>query len=241
MFSKLFTITVISAIIGAYADVVPTVPGPGDSYDEGDTCVIEWTGDKSSTTAWKDMAIELMTGSNTAMVHITTVATGQDGTADGSYNYTCPDVTPNSAIYFYQFTAPAAANTTWVTRFTIASTNGKSTTPTNSTQPDGSDIAWGTGALVDPSLAVAAPDFSSNSTSATYSASVMTTSTVQTTTEATSLAASDTTSTSTTEASAKSTNSNSAKTSNGAVNFGAQAWQALMVMGVSSVVFAILL
>ncbi|KAG7441982.1 uncharacterized protein BT62DRAFT_1011022 [Guyanagaster necrorhizus] len=41
-----------------------------DSYDQEATCVTEWPGDKSSK--WRDMAIKLMTGSNTAMVHITT-------------------------------------------------------------------------------------------------------------------------------------------------------------------------
>ncbi len=44
MFSKLFAITAVSAIIGVYADVTPTVPGPSDSYDEGASCVIAWTG-----------------------------------------------------------------------------------------------------------------------------------------------------------------------------------------------------
>ncbi|KAK0202338.1 hypothetical protein DFS33DRAFT_1262531 [Desarmillaria ectypa] len=248
MFSYLFAITIVSAVIGVYADVVPTVPGPSDSYDEGASCVIAWTGDKSSTTAWKDMAIELMSGSNTAMVHITTVATGQDGTVDGTFNYTCPDVTPNSAIYFYQFTAPASPNTTWVTRFTIAGADGTSTAPTNSLQPDGSAIPWGTGALVDPSLAVVAPNFSSsNSSSITMSASlatssaIATTTKVQTTTKATGLATSDTSSTSAEEASASSASSNTAKTGNGAMGLDARAWQALMAMGASSVVFAFFL
>ncbi|KAK0452714.1 uncharacterized protein EV420DRAFT_680039 [Desarmillaria tabescens] len=246
MLSKLFAIAAVSAIIGVYADVVPTVPGPGDSYDEGASCVITWTGDKSST-AWKDMAIELMSGSNTAMVHITTVATGQDGTVDGTFNYTCPNVTPNSAIYFYQFTAPASPNTTWVTRFTIAAADGSSTSPANSLQPDGSAIPWGVGALVDPSLAVAAPNFSSNSSSLTTTASVAASSAiatmtkVQTTTKATTLETSDTTSASAEEASASSSSSNTAKTGNGAVGLDARAWQALMAMGVSSVVFAFFL
>ncbi|KAK0501799.1 hypothetical protein EDD18DRAFT_1144430 [Armillaria luteobubalina] len=247
MFSKLFAITVVSAIIGVYADVTPTVPGPGDSYDEGASCVIAWTGDKSSTTAWKNMAIELMSGSNTAMVHITTVATGQDGTVDGTYNYTCPNVTPNSAIYFYQFTAPASPNTTWVTRFTIAGVDGTSTAPANSLQPDGSAIPWGVGALVDPSLAVAAPSFSSNSSSsvvttasfATSSAIVSTTKVLTTTKETTMATTSDTSSAE--EATSSSASSNTAKTGNGAVSLDARAWQALMAMGASSVVFAFFL
>ncbi|KAK0215828.1 hypothetical protein EDD85DRAFT_782416 [Armillaria nabsnona] len=248
MFSKLFAITAVSAIVGVYADVTPTVPGPNDSYDEGASCVIAWTGDKSSTTMWKDMAIELMSGSNPAMVHITTVATGQDGTVDGTFNYTCPDVTPNSAIYFYQFTAPASPNATWVTRFTIASADGTSTAPANSLQPDGAVIPWGVGTLVDPSLAVAAPNFSSNSSSVVTTASlatssaIATTTKVQITTKATTLAAtSDTSSASAEEASSSSASSNTAKTGNGAVSLDARAWQALMAMGASSVVFAFFL
>ncbi|KAK0489436.1 hypothetical protein IW261DRAFT_1325956 [Armillaria novae-zelandiae] len=244
MFSKLFVIA--AAIIGVYADVTPTVPGPSDSYDEGASCVIAWTGDKASTTAWKNMAIELMSGSNTAMVHITTVATGQDGTVDGTFNYTCPNVTPNSAIYFYQFTAPASPNTTWVTRFTIAAADGTSTAPANSLEPDGSAIPWGVGALVDPSLAVAAPNFSSNSSSVVTTASLATSSAIAsttkvlTTTEATTMATTSDTS-SAEEATSSSSNSNTAKTGNGAVSLDARAWQALMAMGASSVVFAFFL
>lgn len=46
------------------------------------------------------MSIELMTGSNLEMSKLATVATGLDGTNATSYNYTCPSVSPNSAIYF---------------------------------------------------------------------------------------------------------------------------------------------
>lgn len=86
------------------------------------------------------------------------VATGQDGSVDGKFSYTCPSVTPNSAIYFYQFTAPGAVNTTWTTRFTITTAADAVTPPANPTQP-GTDapIPWGVGALTDPSTAVAAP------------------------------------------------------------------------------------
>ena len=48
------------------------------------------------------MSIELMTGSNLEMSKLATVATGLDGTQLNatSYNYTCPSVSPNSAVYF---------------------------------------------------------------------------------------------------------------------------------------------
>lgn len=45
-----------------------------------------------------------MSGPNLAMTKVTTVATGLDG-SDATltpFNWTCPGVTPCSAIYFYQ-------------------------------------------------------------------------------------------------------------------------------------------
>jgi hypothetical protein len=53
------------------ASVTPTGPAPGDRFDEGSPCKIAWTGDKNSTTIWKNMAIELMSGNNTDMQFIT--------------------------------------------------------------------------------------------------------------------------------------------------------------------------
>ncbi|KAF5316284.1 hypothetical protein D9619_006814 [Psilocybe cf. subviscida] len=162
MFSRnVFTaLLALSAPLSAFADVTPSEPGPGDVFNVGQPCNIVWTGDRpDSGVSWKNMAIELMTGDNFNMVHITTVATGQDGSVDGKFSYTCPEVTPNSAIYFYQFTAPGAINATWTTRFTLASATGATTPPANANQPGagGAAIPWGVGALVDPSKAVAAP------------------------------------------------------------------------------------
>ncbi|KAG6865653.1 hypothetical protein C0991_000572 [Blastosporella zonata] len=151
------------------ADVTPSDPGPGVVYNVGGTCHITWTGDATSTTAWKDMSIELMTGDNLEMVHLTTVATNLDGTVAGTFDHICPGVTPNAAIYFYQFTAPAATDKQWTTRFTIASSTGATTDPTNATQPDGSAVPWGTGALTDPTTAVAAPSYLSGSAAAAAS------------------------------------------------------------------------
>ncbi|KAF6753492.1 hypothetical protein DFP72DRAFT_751064, partial [Ephemerocybe angulata] len=162
MFAKfsLPTILAAAALVGVVrADVTPSEPGPGTKFNAGTTCTVSWEGDKDSTTAWKDMSIQLMTGDNFAMVHLTTVATAQDGTTDGRFNYPCPEVTPNSNIYFYQFTATGAAGVkTWTTRFTIASATGETTEPANPTQPGTNDpVPWGTGKLVDPSKAVAPP------------------------------------------------------------------------------------
>ncbi|KIM39605.1 hypothetical protein M413DRAFT_19748 [Hebeloma cylindrosporum] len=142
----------------ALADVTPSEPGPGDSFNAGATCRTTWLADPDSTTVWKNMAIQLMSGSNLGMVHITTIATGQDGTVDGKFEYPCPEVNPNSAIYFYQFSSPQTSVKTWTTRFTIASASGATTPPANPTQPGSNDaIPWGVGNLVDPSKAVAAP------------------------------------------------------------------------------------
>lgn len=70
-----------------------------------------------------------MTGSNLAMVPVQTVATGLDGTSgSGTVDFTCPDVTPNSAIYFYQF-SQAGQPTSWTTRFTIAGADGSTVSP----------------------------------------------------------------------------------------------------------------
>jgi len=53
------------------ADVTPSEPGPGDIFNAGSTCHVTWLGDTDSTTVWKNMAIQLMSGSNLGMVHIT--------------------------------------------------------------------------------------------------------------------------------------------------------------------------
>lgn len=101
------------------ADVLPTGPSPGDSFKQNSTCLVTWAGDTNSTTlepkAWKNMSIELMTGDNFAMVHLTStlfyqyrvllcepsktdindptaITSGQDGTTNGTFNYSCPDV-----------------------------------------------------------------------------------------------------------------------------------------------------
>ncbi|KAF9485563.1 hypothetical protein BDN70DRAFT_871230 [Pholiota conissans] len=172
----------------ARADVTPSTPGPGDSFTAGQTCHITWQGDTVSTTVWKNMAIELMSGQNLDMNHITTVATGQDGTVDGTFDYPCPEVNPYSAIYFYQFSAPGTTTKMWTTRFTIASPSGATTPPANPTQPgSNTPIPWGVGALVDPSKAVPAPAFAADP--ASNSTTGPATGTTATTTPATTPAA----------------------------------------------------
>jgi hypothetical protein len=70
MFRNL-ALTVLFTAIVTRADVVPSVPGPGVVYKTGGTCSTAWNGDMASNTVWKNMSIELMTGSNFNMVHLT--------------------------------------------------------------------------------------------------------------------------------------------------------------------------
>ncbi|THU97673.1 hypothetical protein K435DRAFT_56072 [Dendrothele bispora CBS 962.96] len=173
MVASLFALLLASApALLVQAIVTPSAPGPGAVFKQGSNCDITWAGDADSTTDWKNMAIELMTGDNFNMVHITTVATGQDGSVDGKFTFTCPEVTPNAAIYFYQFSSPSTSNLTWTTRFTIAGADGSTTAPSESKQPNGAEIPWGTGALKDPSKASPAPDFAVAAASSASAASV---------------------------------------------------------------------
>ncbi|KAH8110765.1 hypothetical protein DFH11DRAFT_1690629 [Phellopilus nigrolimitatus] len=163
MLKALFVAAAIP-VLAVLAEPVPTTPAPGAIYNEGADCPIAWTADSTGT--WTTMNIELMTGSNADMVHLTTVAT-VDATKATTFTYKCPTVSPNSAIYFYQFSSPAdAANLTWTGRFAIADTSGKTVPPAETT--DG--IAWGSGALADTSSASAQPTYLSQATAAPASA-----------------------------------------------------------------------
>lgn len=58
-----------AAIVPALAgDVTPTLPAPGDTFTQGGSCHIAWAPDTSGV--WKTMNIELMTGNNIDMVHL---------------------------------------------------------------------------------------------------------------------------------------------------------------------------
>ncbi|RPD58973.1 hypothetical protein L226DRAFT_108328 [Lentinus tigrinus ALCF2SS1-7] len=245
------------------ADPVPTAPGPGDVFKVGGQCSFTWTPD--TTGVWKEMNVELMSGSNLQMNHITTIATldGTD-TSTTSHTFDCPDVTPNSAIYFYQFSSPANVSAiTWTTRFTIAAADGSTTDPADATQPDGSAIPWGTGALVDPSTAVAAPSYlagaASGTTATATTGASATAATAATTSSANTAAASSAASTksgfstapaapSTTLGAAASNSSNSGNSSaaadNGALSaFGVDSYvaRAGIALGVAAFTFAVAL
>lgn len=136
----------------ACATIKPVSPGPGDVFRSGSPCLISWDTDRSdSTELWRNATIYLMSGSNLNMSMVTTVVQHLDGTNVTSYNWPCPNVAPNAAIYFYQVSNNGVATgSTWTSRFTIASYSGNTTPPENSKQPGGAPIPWGVGHLVSP-------------------------------------------------------------------------------------------
>ncbi|TFY68627.1 hypothetical protein EVG20_g3487 [Dentipellis fragilis] len=142
-------ITLLFAASLVACDFVPTSPGPGDAFVSGTDCVLKWDADASGL--WKNMTIELMSGSNVNMSLVASVAKGVDGTnaSVSPLSWPCPDVDPFSTIYFYQFSN--ADTKKWTTRFTrtqITSPNGSYTLPSESQQPNGDKIPWGVGRLV---------------------------------------------------------------------------------------------
>lgn len=121
------------------------------------------------------MTIDLMSGPNLAMTKVATVATGLDG-SDATltrFNWTCPGVTPCSAIYFYQiYDSSTQDSPSWTGRFTIASPHGASIPPPNATQPNGEAIPWGFGTLASNTTSIPLPPSATakndtNSTTAT--------------------------------------------------------------------------
>lgn len=105
----------------ARATMIPVSPGPGDVFRSGSPCPISWDTDRSgSTQPWRNATIcmqsqhhpifilkfgyhtVLMSGSNLNMSRVTVVVERLDGTNISSYNWLCPNVTPNADIYFYQ-------------------------------------------------------------------------------------------------------------------------------------------
>ncbi|KAF9652249.1 hypothetical protein BDM02DRAFT_3258688 [Thelephora ganbajun] len=147
MISYSLALLVLSRLVlGA---VTPTAPGPGEVLAAGSKCSISWTPDESGK--WKTFSIDLMSGSNSNMTLVTNVAEDLDGT-DSSlspYTWTCPEVDPYSAIYFYQFNAAVdKSSPAWTTRFTITSSAGETTVPPHSKQPNGDDVPWGIGVML---------------------------------------------------------------------------------------------
>lgn len=80
----MFTFLTLGALFASSfvrADVNPTEPGPSDVFKAGGQCHIAWQPDTTGT--WKVMNIELMTGSNFQMVHLTSGYFFQTACMDG--------------------------------------------------------------------------------------------------------------------------------------------------------------
>lgn len=106
------------------AQVIPTAPGPGETFREGSDCTVKWKPDTTGTWDSFDIGehwnprpcsnssicvpnslnappLDLMSGSNDNMTYVIHVVSQLGGTSS-SYSWTCPKVQPYSAIYFYQ-------------------------------------------------------------------------------------------------------------------------------------------
>ncbi|KAG1051258.1 hypothetical protein G6F43_006521 [Rhizopus delemar] len=157
-----FKVFITAALLSALAEaaVSPTYPQPGTVQIQGQSYDITWTFDGKN--ASETYQIDFMTGSNDNQKVLSTVAKGVSANLL-KYSFTAPEVSPNSAIYFFMFTG-SNGDQAWTTRFGIAANAGASLTPEpESTQPNGDKIPWGIGKLASSS---------SNSTSATSSAIV---------------------------------------------------------------------
>ncbi|PCH44521.1 hypothetical protein WOLCODRAFT_139049 [Wolfiporia cocos MD-104 SS10] len=166
------------------ADPTPTTPSPGAVYNEGAQCSVAWDADTSGI--WAVMNIELMTGDNEQMQFLETVGT-VDATTTSSYTYTCPSVSPNAQIYFYQFTSPYSKNVYWTGRFAIADANGATVPPTETELFDGTTVLWGSGSVVGV-VPTAAPQYG-QSVGAAHSSAVASSAPASSTVEVTSSAA----------------------------------------------------
>jgi hypothetical protein len=111
------TTLLASSSLFVRADVDPLAPAPGDVFTEGSTCHIAWTVDTSGL--WKTTNIELMTGNNFDMVHLTSAytctsnsfrggaltlfslqaVTTVDGTTVNVFDYPCPAVSYQKISY----------------------------------------------------------------------------------------------------------------------------------------------
>jgi hypothetical protein len=84
-----------------------------------------------------------------------------DGTDpnNDTLTWTCPDVSPNGPVFFYQFSSPFAPldQTAWSSRFTIEGADGTSDPAPSSTQPDGAPTPWGSATLAANVVALPAP------------------------------------------------------------------------------------
>ncbi|KAF1802204.1 hypothetical protein V8B55DRAFT_1477953 [Mucor lusitanicus] len=145
------SVALIVAFANVEAAVSPTYPSPGTIQIEGQSYDITWTFDgKDPKTTY---TIDFMTGSNDVQTKLETVATKVPA-SQLKYSFVAPQVSPNSAIYFFMFTGSDGVSA-WTTRFGIAGADGKLVAETEKTQPNGDAIPWGTGKLLSGGAAAA--------------------------------------------------------------------------------------
>ncbi|KAL9537364.1 hypothetical protein MBANPS3_011843 [Mucor bainieri] len=153
------SVALIVAFANVEAAVSPTYPSPGTIQVEGQSYDITWTFDG------KDPKTTYTIGSNDVQTKLETVATKVPA-SQLKYSFVAPQVSPNSAIYFFMFTGSDGVSA-WTTRFGIAGADGKLVAETEKTQPNGDAIPWGTGKL----LSGAAVNANASSVPATASVS----------------------------------------------------------------------
>ncbi|ORE09521.1 hypothetical protein BCV72DRAFT_254813 [Rhizopus microsporus var. microsporus] len=135
----------IAAFVNVEAAVAPTYPSPGTIQVQGQSYDITWTFDGKN--ASETYQIDFMTGSNLEQKKLATVATGVPANLL-KYPFVAPQVSPNSAVYFFMFTG-SQGDQAWTTRFGIVAANGDKLTPEpQQTQPTGEKIPWGDGKLL---------------------------------------------------------------------------------------------
>jgi len=69
MFAPALLAAVLASAAFVRADPTPSDPSPGDVFNEGANCHIDW--DVDPTGLWTVMNIELMSGNNYEMVYMT--------------------------------------------------------------------------------------------------------------------------------------------------------------------------
>ena len=72
MFAYAGLVALLAGSAVVRADPTPTAPGPGDVFKEGGQCTFTWDVDTSGT--WKQMNVELMSGDNWNMIHLTSMS-----------------------------------------------------------------------------------------------------------------------------------------------------------------------
>ena len=62
-------VALLASATFVHAQIDPSAPGPGDVFKQGEQCTFTWNPDTTGT--WKETNVELMTGNNLQMIHLT--------------------------------------------------------------------------------------------------------------------------------------------------------------------------